>query len=112
MCGKDGRKNGCRLPLHPYQVMSWAISLFTIATCYSLVFPRLPASFQVPPTQVSFAVLFSSLSLPTLLLAAFLTLTDPTDPLILQYRSSLHHQYRSTQPRVRPRAGLHPLFPV
>lgn len=86
------RKSGSKLRVHPYQVTSWVIGLFTLATCYSVVLPRFRPPLQVRLTQILFATGLSFLFLLILSLASFLTLTDPTDPLVRQYRSALQRK--------------------
>ena len=83
------RKNGLTLPLHPLQVISWAILLEMIVTNYVLVRAALSADLQVRLSQVAFTVMYTILQVTQLALGAVLTTWDPTDKVVYEHRRAI-----------------------
>ena len=77
------KKNGLSWPLHPKQVVLWALILLLIAGFYGLLFPVLPSPHS--------AILGAWVSLSTfcvLVFGALATVIDPTDPVVYQEREA------------------------
>ena len=84
------RRHGCSQCPHPYQVLSWVLSLCTVGSFYALVLPVLD-----PLPALLSCILYSLLCLLSLASGLTAMLTDPTDPSTSHPSPLPLHQYCS-----------------
>jgi len=75
------KRHGLVCPLHPFQVLSWMVILYTIGVAYAVVLP-LSSSLKAV-----FGVLFSLFEAAVLILGLWATLLDPTDLMVYKKKA-------------------------
>lgn len=79
-------RHGCRFPPHPYQVIAWVVTLYSLTVSIVVVVWLLPSSIQP-----YYSALFSISATVTLLFAGLTTFSDPTDPVVYEHRDAIRH---------------------
>ncbi|CAG9315126.1 unnamed protein product [Blepharisma stoltei] len=74
------KSTGLQLPYHPYQLTSWIITLTTIFVFFALIIPVQEMNAQIP-----MSIIYGILQIFTIILGFILTVSDPTDPMVLEY---------------------------
>lgn len=76
------KKHGLVCPLHPLQLLSWLVILYTIGVCYAVVLPMLSLH-----SQVIFGVLFSACEIAGFIFGLWATIIDPTDLMVYKKKA-------------------------
>jgi hypothetical protein len=83
------RKNGLSKPHHPYQIISWVLTVSNFLICSISIMPLIDYSEMVNLTQISFIILYYLSQILLLLFAYMVTKMDPTDSVVYQHLQAL-----------------------
>ena len=75
------KKNGLSLPLHPYQITTWILTIIQVVSFGINVLPSLNNSAKVNFKKIIIGLLYNFSLIIFLISGVMITITDPTDPL-------------------------------
>jgi palmitoyltransferase ZDHHC1/11 len=85
---EKSRKHGFERPLHPAQIISWAISCFNIVVFCVLTIPEYPEMLKPVLSIIFLLLVFVYITIGYIVIKS-----DPTDPAVYQYKISKDKQY-------------------
>lgn len=83
------KHNGFCRPLHPLQLLTYGVVGLQLVTSGLVMLPTYPLEYQVTLRQVLFGVVSGGLQTLVLVLGFLVTRSDPTDPVVYEYRREL-----------------------
>lgn len=75
------RRHGLEKPFHPLQILSWAISIYMILVLCLLILP-----VYLNSQSIICSILFAILTFSYISSGFIASLSDPSDPAILQFK--------------------------